>query len=365
MADLIIETKRIIKNIEKLDSYLKKNNITWSLITKVLSGNKEVLEAIIKAPFDKSNIQSIGDSRLSSLKIIKKIDPKIKTMYIKPPPIKYAENVVKYADVSLNTSERTIKALNEAAKAQGIIHEVIVMIELGELREGILRKDLLNFYESIFELSNINVVGIGTNLGCMYGIEPTYDKLVQLALYKQLIEVKFDKKINLVSGGSSITLPLIGKKKIPKEMNHFRIGEAVFLGTTPLTGKKFRNLSVNAFEFDANLLEVYEKEVIPDGVIGEGNIGETKEIDEKQYSQCSFRGILDFGVLDVDVNTIYSKDNDVTFAGTTSDMTVFDLGENKKAGKVKYKVGDKIRFIPDYMAVARLMISKFTDVIVN
>jgi predicted amino acid racemase len=365
MADLIIETKRIIKNIEKLDTYLKKNGVSWSLITKVLSGNKEVLKAIINANYDKSNIQSIGDSRLSSLKIIKSINPEIKTMYIKPPAIKYADSVVKYADVSLNSSERTILALNDAAKKHGVIHEVIVMIELGELREGILRKDLLEFYDSIFRLSNINVVGIGTNLGCMYGIEPTYDKLVQLALYKQLIEAKFDKKINLVSGGSSITLPLIGKKKIPKELNHFRIGEAAFLGKTPLTGKKYRNLSITAFEFDANLLEVYEKEVIPDGVIGEGNIGETKEIDEDKYSKSSHRGILDFGVLDVDVQTLHPKDKEVKFAGTTSDMTVYDLGDNTKNGNTKYRVGNKIRFIPDYMAVARLMVSKFTDIIVK
>ena len=274
-------------------------------------------------------------------------------MYIKPAAIKYVKTVIDVADISLNTSIKTIEALNSEARQRDIIHRIIIMIEMGELREGVIREDLLEFYRKCFELSNIKVIGLGTNLGCMYGVEPTFDKLLQLSLYKQLIEAKFSKKIDLISGGSSITLPLIGKNKIPKTVNHFRIGEAIFLGDSPLTGKKFRNLSTDVFEFDANIIEMEHKETAPDGIISEGNVGHAaKTVDE----EMSYKAVLDFGVLDVDIEDIIPKNPNISFIGTTSDMTVYDIGAKRNK---KYKVGSQIRFKPNYMAVARLMNSKF------
>ena len=67
--------------------------------------------------------------------------------------------------------------------------------------------------------ANINSAAFGIAMSIKeYGIEPTYDKMIQLSLYKQLIESKFDKKLDLISGGSSITLPLV-KKKFPKSIS--------------------------------------------------------------------------------------------------------------------------------------------------
>jgi len=244
MSKLVVKTKSIVSNITKLNRYLESHNTQWTLITKVLSGNKTALKKIL-SHLEIKNLHSIGDSRLSNLKKIKDILPNIVTMYIKPPAIQNVKSVVEYADISLNSSIETIEALNEEAKRSNKKHRIIIMIELGELREGVMREEIIDFYKKVFKLSNIKVEGIGTNLGCMYGIEPTYDKLVQLCLYKQLLEAKFNKDIALISGGSSITLPLIGKHKIPESVNHFRIGEAAFLGKSPFNNKKFRNLIPN------------------------------------------------------------------------------------------------------------------------
>lgn len=361
MAELVVKTDKIIENIKKLNDFLSKRNIEWSLITKVLSGDKEVLTKIMKHPEIK-RIHSIGDSRLSNLKTVKSIDPDIVTMYIKPPPVQYAKNVVTYADISLNSSFAAIKALNEEAERQGKTHRIIIMIELGELREGVSRDKLVDFYGRIFnELEHIEISGIGTNLGCMYGVEPTYDKMIQLSLYKQLLEEMFDHDLGLISGGSSITLPLASKKKIPSTVNHFRVGEAAFLGTSPLTNKKFQNLSTDAFEYKANILELEEKAYEPEGIVSEGMVGHTSE-DDRELEDKSYKAILDFGILDVDVEEIKAKDKSVHFIGTTSDLTVYDLGENKRTNqKVKYKVGDKISFNPSYMGTARLMTSKFVE----
>jgi predicted amino acid racemase len=56
---------------------------------------------------------------------------------------------------------------------------------------------------------------------------PTQDKLIQLSLYKQLIEAKFNIEI---PGFLEVlvAIPLILKNARPMAVNHFRIGEALF-----------------------------------------------------------------------------------------------------------------------------------------
>lgn len=360
MATLTIDTGRIIENIQKLNAYLSQNNIQWTLVTKMLCGHKGALEKILPGEYMKQ-LHSAGDSRISNLKIIKEINPEIVTMYIKPPALNQVKNVIKYADISLNSSFCTIEALDKEAENQGKRHRIIVMIEMGELREGVVRDDILNFYERIFRLNNIETIGIGTNLGCMYGVEPTYDKLIQLSLYTHLIEARFNKKLELISGGTSITLPLISKGKIPKGVNHFRIGEAALLGVSPLNNKKFRNLSTSTIEFRAEILELNKKEIQPDGIIGDGNVGHTSELEFDKGVKETYRCIVDFGQLDVDVNDLRTKDKKLQLVGTTSDMTVYDLGNDKG----KYKVGGQIHFMPNYTSIARLMNSHYITKKIN
>jgi len=360
MAQLIIDTKKIIGNIEKLNKFLGEREIEWSLVVKVLSGHKPTLEKILTHPSIKG-VHSICDTRLSNLHAIKDISPDIVTMYIKPPAHEYVPTVVKYADISFNTAYETIEKLNEEAGRLGKQHRVLIMIEMGELREGILRENLVDFYRKTFELPNIHVNGIGTNLGCMYGVEPNYDKLIQLSLYKELLECKFDHEMELVSGCSSITLPLVSKGKIPKLTNHFRIGEAAFFGTSPLDNKKFRNLSTTAFEYRANIIELEKKETRPEGVISEASVGHTAAIGN--HSDESYKAILDFGLLDVDVDEIEPISPNVKFIGTSSDMTVYEvkMDPSKKTARNPFRVGGQIRFRPSYMAVARLINTKYVQ----
>ncbi|MBN2728791.1 MAG: alanine racemase [Bacteroidales bacterium] len=361
MAELQINITEIRNNIVKLSEYFKKHNIEWSLITKVFSGDKDIMQHILTPDIVK-DIHSVGDSRLSSLERLKDWNNDLVTIYLKPPAHAYIEDVVKYADISLNSSYKTIQALNNEAKKQNKIHKVIIMVELGELREGVNRDDLFDFYNKVFKLDNIEVVGLGSNLGCMYGVEPTYDKLLQLNLYKEVIEAKHNSKLSLISGGSSITLPLIETKMVPKDINHFRIGEAAFFGTSPLDNKPFMDLCTNTFNFYPQIIELEEKHLVPDGIIGDASIGHSADINDDDIGKTTYKAILDFGLLDVDRDGLTPDDKNITFVGITSDMTVVDIGNNKdEMGKKKYNVGDKICINPDYISVARLLNSRFIE----
>lgn len=361
MAELHINISEIRNNIKKLSKYLKARDIEWSLITKVFSGDKEFMKRILTPDIIK-DIQSVGDSRLSSLKNLKELNKDLVTIYIKPSAHTQVEEVVRYADISLNSSYETISELNNAAKAQKKTHKVIIMVELGELREGVNREDLSDFYERVFEMSNIEVVGLGSNLGCMYGVEPTYDKLVQLKLYKELIEAKYNSKLPFNSGGSSITLPLVENNTLPEGINHFRIGEAAFFGTTPLTNSQFDGLNTDTFNFYPQIIEVEEKDIVPDGNIGDASIGHSADFDDKDIGRKTYKAILDFGLLDVDPDELTPDDEKIKLVGTTSDMTVYDIGDNEnEKGEPLYNVGDAICMDASYIAVARLLNSKFME----
>ena len=238
------------------------------------------------------------------------------------------------------------------------------MIDLGELREGINRSDIISFYEKVFEMSNISVLGIGSNLGCMYGIEPTFEKLEILANYKEHIAEKFNRSVYMISGGSSITLPILRDGEIPEQINHFRIGEAAFFGTTPAEASRFLNLNTDTFEFSANIIELEQKKLVPDGDISDASIGNIADIDEEDSSKSTYKAIMDFGLLDVNHEDLLvtEQSKGIKFVGMTSDMIVVDLGENlDENGNQRFKVGDKLMFQPNYMAVARLLNSKFID----
>ncbi len=223
MAFITLYREKLKENYTFLNKVFKEKNIEWGVVTKLLCGNKKYLQEIIDL-----GMTEMHDSRISNLKKIKELDSNIKTVYIKPPSKRNISKIVKHADVSFNTEIETLKMLNFAAIEQNKTHEVIIMIEMGDLREGVMGEDLVQFYGEVLKLNQIKIIGIGTNLNCLSGVMPTQDKLIQLSLYKQLIELKFNIEIPWVSGGTSVAIPLLLKNARPMAVKHFRIGEALF-----------------------------------------------------------------------------------------------------------------------------------------
>ncbi len=352
MAFIEFHTGKLKHNFDYLENLFEKNNIKWAIVSKLLCGEKSYLEEIINL-----GIKKICDSRVTNLKVIKSINRDIETIYIKPPAKRSIKSIVKYADISFNTEYYTIKLLSEEAQRQDKIHKIMIIIETGELREGVLAENFLGFYEKVFELPNIEVIGIGTNLSCLYGVLPNRDKLIQLSLYEQLVEAKFNKNIPFVSGGSSVTIPLILNNTLPAGINHFRVGETLFLGTNVYDGSRYKNMKNDIFMLFAEIIELSEKPMVPDGKMGTNVEGEEFTFDEKDLGKTTCRAILDLGLLDVDEDHIWPKDKNIKFAGASSDMIVIDLGRNLK----KYKVGDLIEFSLDYIGILRIMSSRYID----
>jgi len=187
------------------------------------------------------------------------------------------KEVVKYVDISLNSEIYTIFLLNEEAKKQGKIHKIILMIELGDLREGILIEDVEEYIDQIIPMKNIKIEGIGTNLTCYGGIIPSFDNLKQLEEISNVIEKKYNLKLNIISGGNSSSLDLLYKNSIPPKINNLRLGESLIFGRETAYGNNVEGCFHNTVKLEAEIIELKEKQSCPIGEIGLNAFGEKIE----------------------------------------------------------------------------------------
>lgn len=352
MAYIELYKDKLKKNYQFLDNLFKENEIEWAVVSKLLCGNEKYLKEVIDL-----GTKEICDSRISNLEAIKKLDPSVQTVYIKPPAKRSIPRLVKYADASFNTEYKTIKWISDEAVKQNKKHKVIIMIELGDLREGVMGDHLMDFYESVFNLPNIEVTGIGSNLNCLYGVMPSEDKLVQLSLYEQLIEAKFNRKIPWVTGGTSVVIPLLFRKQVPDGINHFRIGETLFFGLDLFTQEVVPGMEGDVFKLHSEIIEITEKPKIPSGYMEANPSGETFEINEEDYGKTSYRAILDIGLLDVSEDFLIPDDDSIEITGASSDMLIVDLGESSS----NYKVGDLVSFKLKYMGALGVFNSDYIE----
>jgi len=350
MSRVTINLDALEANLNEINRLMSAHGARWTVVTKVLCGNAPVLRALASM-----GIRSVGDSRLTHLRAVRRIFPEPGTWYLRIPRLTMCNTVVQLADISLNSEIDTIERLNSTAASQGKTHRIIIMIELGDLREGILPGSLVEFYQAVFRLPNIEVIGIGTNLGCLAGAPPTVDQLMQLVLYRELLELKFNKPLPLVSAGSSVVLPLLIEGQVPKTMNHFRIGESLFLGTDLVHGNTLPGFRNDVMLLEAEIVELKEKSMTPVGETGITSPFQTPLDGESTPGQRGYRALVSIGQLDTEITGLMPTNPELRIVGASSDITVLNLNENPHG----LRVGDTITFRMNYAALLRLMSSRY------
>ncbi|HHX79735.1 MAG TPA: alanine/ornithine racemase family PLP-dependent enzyme [Acholeplasmataceae bacterium] len=337
-----INLKKIKENAKRILDLCQQSGIeSVFLVTKVLAGDKRIINEIAGLGFT-----HLADSRIENLKIYSDLNlPKV---LLRLPMISEIEAVIKYANLSLNSEIEVIRLLNAEAKKQNKIHEIILMFDLGDLREGIFYQDeYLKTVAEILNLSNLRLTGIGTNLTCYGGIIPTKENLSELIKIKKEIETRFQIELSLISGGNSSSLHLL--PNLPPGINNLRIGEALFLGRETAYGKNLPGMHPDCFELVAELIEVKTKPSYPLGIMGMDSFGNVPKIEDRGLMK---RGILAIGKQDVALEDLMPLDENVEILGGSSDHLLVQLNGN-------FLPGDKLRFAVNYPGLLRLMTSKY------
>lgn len=342
---LLIDIEKLKHNATQLLKLCKENNIfSCMAVVKAFSGHIEVVKELIPLGFS-----HLGDSRIENLKKYK--DLPIKKVLLRLPMNKSMKDVILYSDISLNSEIKTIKLLDQTAKKLNKIHQIILMFDLGDLREGIFYlDDFLPIVKDILLLKNIQLTGIGANLTCYGGVIPDKTNLGELIHIKNTIESNFNIKLEMISGGNSSMIPFFGKGIIPKEINNLRVGEAFLFGRETAYGTKIPNMFSDCFTLEAKIIECKTKPSYPIGEIGLNSFGLIPDITDKGMMK---RAILAIGKQDVILSNLYPKDKSVEVLGGSSDHLICDVTNTA------YVTGDILTFDVNYPGLVHLMNSSY------
>ncbi len=341
---IILNYNKLVSNTKLMVEKCHKENISVMAVTKGASGWESVLRA-----YEEGGVDFIADSRVENFCF----DTKLRKVLLRLPQKCQYKEVIKYCDISLNSTLSTVVLLNEEAKSQNKKHGVILMFDLGDLREGIFYKDeYLNTVSEILSLDNIDLVGIGTNLTCYGGVIPTKETLDKLANIGKRIESNFNIELEIKSFGNSSSVYLLGDSSSYEYFNNLRIGEALLLGREAAYGEFIDGMHRDVFKLQCQLIEVYNKPSLPEGEIGMNAFGEKVEFEDKGNM---LRGILAIGRQDVNLEDLVPADPNVKLIGSSSDHTIVELMSDH------YQVGDIIDFNVTYGSLLSLTTSRYVS----
>ena len=344
---LEINLEKLKTNIRKVVSLCEELDIEVTGVTKAFCGNKEIAKTFLDC-----GIKTLADSRIKNLKKIQNL--KCEKLLLRIPMKSEIEDVIKYSDIALVSEIEIIREIGKESVKNNKTYKVILMIDLGDLREGVLEENVENIIKEVLNIEGIDLYGIGTNLTCYGGVIPEESNLEKLEVIKNKIENKFNKKLSIISGGNSSSLPLVINKKIPKGINNLRIGEGILLGRETSYGKRIKETFNDVFILKGELIEVKNKPSVPKGKIGFDVFGNKPIFKDEGIIK---RGIVAIGKQDLDINSLITKDLDVKILGASSDHLLLNLSNSK----IDYKLGDIIEFKLGYGALLMLMTSEYVE----
>lgn len=342
-----IDLKKLTYNAKFLLNMCNGRMIDIAVVTKVFCSQPEIVQGILDA-----GVKTIGDSRVANLKKMASL-PCDKVL-LRIPAISEAKEVIKYSNISLNSELETIKILSKEAVRANKIHKIILMIDLGDLREGVLEKDVLEISKEIIKLPNIKFIGVGTNLTCYGGVIPDEVNLGKLITIRNQIEEKLNIKLPVVSGGNSSSLYMVMNRTIPEEINNLRLGESVVLGRETAYGRDIPGMFRDVFTLKGEIIEIKNKPSMPIGNIGMDAFGEIPTFEDRGIIK---RAIISMGRQDIKIDGITPRDKGISILGGSSDHLLLDV----TASKEEYKVGDIVPFDVDYGALLSAMTSAYIN----
>lgn len=344
---LTVDLEKLRQNVRTLRALCQQHGIEITGVTKGFCGNPEIASV-----FCQEGLTRLGDSRIKNLRGLQEL-PAEKWL-IRPPMACEIEQTVRYADVSLNSELQTIRALDQCARRLHVRHKVILMADLGDIREGYTDyAELLDVAQQAEKMDGIELYGIGTNLTCFSFIQPTTEKMEQLADLGAWIEAGIGRRLPVISGGNSATLDLMLKGGIPKRVNNLRLGESLLFGRERARYQYLPGTCSDAFHLQCQIVELKVKPSLPWGVVGTDSYGNSPHFVDRGPRRI--KAVCAIGKQDFDLETTRAVDPDIILLGCSSDHLMLDVTDSKR----KYQLGDIVELIPGYFSLMRASTSQY------
>jgi len=342
-----INLKKLEYNARKLQELFAPEGISIMAVTKGFTAEKRIVEALLRG-----GLAYIADARIKNLRKLQDL-PHEKVL-LRLPMISEAKEVVQYSDYSLNSELETLRALGEEAIRQGKIHKVIVMVDLGDYREGIRSQKVEAFVSQAVEIEGVVIKGFGVNLTCFGGVIPEKTTLQRLVDIAREMEKKYGLDVQIISGGSSSSVYLLNEHGFPEGINNLRLGEVLLLGKETAFGKRFDGLCEDAFILKTQIIELKDKPSVPKGKIGRDAFGNVPHHEDRGIIR---RAIVALGKQDVDPSGILPVNEKIRILGASSDHLILDLSKDPQG----YQVGDVVKFYVKYGGMLNAMTSPYVE----
>jgi predicted amino acid racemase len=344
-----IDLDKIEHNARTIVGLCKEHGLVVMGVTKGTCGHPEVAKAMLRG-----GVASIGESRMENVRRLKAAGVDTSYMLLRIPPLSEVDAVVESVDLSLNSELSVLAGLSEAARRRGRVHEVIVMVDLGDLREGVWPDDLVPFVRELLRFPGIRLAGLGASLTCFGGVVPSEDNMNKLVALGHEIEKTFGRALAWISGGSSSALELIASGRMPERINHVRIGEAILLGRETVHRRPWPGTFQDAFLLHAEVLELKVKPSVPIGERSEDAFGKVPAFVDRGEVE---RAILDVGREDVEIEGLTPLDPGLDILGGSSDYVIVDV----TGAEGRIRVGDELVFSLNYGALLAAMTSQYVE----
>jgi len=345
---VLIDLDKFKTNVEVIKSRMDRNVIEVYGVTKVFCADPVLSNIYVEAGLD-----AVADSRIKNIRKLENLD--IKKVLLRIPMQTEVREVVRYADVSLNSEISTIRLLSAEALRQGKVHQVILMIDLGDLREGFFDEDeLCMATKEAKQLEGVKVIGIGTNLTCFGAVIPTLEHMERMIEIKNNLETRTGMNLEIISGGNSSSYYLLEDGRLPKEINNLRIGEIFVCGNETAYGTRVDGTYDDVFVLEAEIIELKRKPSLPIGESGMDAFGKHPVYVDKGEM---IRGIIAIGKQDADMSGLIPIDDHIEMIGRSSDHMILDLTKSSQ----NYKVGDIMCFKLKYAGILSVMTSEYVE----
>lgn len=343
---LEIDLGKIEQNARKLVGWLASRGIGVTGIVKATLGSPAIAQALLRA-----GVKRLGDSRIENIEELRRAHICAPIILVRSPMLSQVGRVVRSADASFNTELDVIAALSTAARHEARTHGVLLMVELGDLREGVMPKDLLDTVKRMLRLPNIALSGIGTNLACRNGVRPDISNMAELSSLADAIDAAFADSlggpIRVVSGGNSANLDWAMSDSDPGRIDDLRLGESILLGREPLGRRAIDGLSTDAIRLVAEVIESNRKPSQPWGSVAQGAFGEVPHGPDRGWVR---QAILGIGRQDIDPDDIHAPPG-IEVRSASSDHLIIECESRH------LEVGTEITFELGYSALLRAMTS--------
>lgn len=341
---LQIDLEKIAHNARTLVKRLALRGIAITGVTKAILGAPEVAAVMLRAGID-----TLGDSRVENLETMRRAGITTPLILIRTPMLSQVDRVVRIAGISFNTELDVISALSTAARKAKRNHGIVLMVELGDLREGILPKDLESAVRQTLRFPNISLRGIGANLACRSGVSPDTEKMSELSSLASILDTAGAPSQATVSGGNSASLDWAFGAGAIGRINNLRLGEAILLGREPLRRQRIDGLHCDAFTLAAEVIEAKVKPTMPWGQIAQSAFGAVQRPTDRGNI---LQAIVAIGRQDIDPDGLRSLDG-FDVIGASSDHLIVDTGGRP------IRPGAEMHFQLNYAALLRAMTSPF------